>query len=360
MQPWPVSVAPALPGAAAYHIAAASADKLDRTGAAASSSTALPAPPPPINILRRSEASEDSLSAHLLPPGPPLTPSSAGTVPSSTALERDDVRSLAGSSHGSDMKRLPAVTRSELDSPIAGNSVSAAGPWGQRRLADAVRQRPQALNSSSHPAQQPHPPVVQPIGHYQSAVLGLGRPHPKSPQPAPQPSSPPAKQVASVTAATEQQLPSKGQEQHEGKPGKATQLPRAPAPDQRSAAQVPGVPAAGQLAKAPAVEQKSPKASAPAQTPKAKLPPMQFTLSDGDFPTLRAAPTGRRRGSTGERPSPSSSAAATPTVPEGRLPSFSASSSPAVPRWGPAAKAGQPAAQVRVMSSMQCSSKADQ
>ena len=223
------------------------------------------------------------------------------------------------------------MTRSEVGSPVAVNGASAPGLWASRSLAGAVRQGPQADGSSSQPAQQQQlqrPPAVQPMGHYQSAVLGLGRPHPKSPQPAAPPPMPPAQHAASTPPVTEQQkAPPKAQKQRESQPGKAAQ----PA----DAAQLPG---------APATEQRS--TSTPAQTPAAKPATTQFTLSDGDFPTLGVVGTGRRRRSKAEDPSPSSSAAATPKVGASRLPSFSASSSPAVPRWGPAAKAQPAPAQV--------------
>ena len=222
------------------------------------------------------------------------------------------------------------MTRSELGSPVAANGTSAPGLWTSRNLADAVRQGAQASGgSSSQPAQQQRTPAVQPMGHYQSAVLGLGRPHPKSPQPAAPPPLLPAQHAASAAPAPEQQkaVP-KAQMQRESQPGQAAQ----PA----DAAQLPGAPAA--------IEQRS--TSTPAQTPAAKPATTQFTLSDGDFPTLGVAGTGRRRRSKAEDSSPSSSAAATPKVGASRLPSFSASSSPAVPRWGPAAKAQQAPAQV--------------
>ncbi len=337
-QPWSAPVAVALSGAAALHSAAARqsaaapAAKNDTAGAGAGGPTALPAPPPPINILRRPEATEDSLSAQLLPPGPPITPSTARTThlgqPLELSSELDEARSIPDSSHGSDARSMQTVTRSEVGSPGAANGASAPGLWASRNLADAMRQGPQAGGSSSQQAQQQQqqrPPAVQPMGHYQSAVLGLGRPHPKSPQPA----APPPQHAASASPVMEQQKAlSKAQKQRESQPGKAAQ------------------PAEGtQLPGAPATEQKS--VSTPAQTPAAKPATTQFTLSDGDFPTLGVAGTGRRRRSKAEDASPSSSAAATPKVGASRLPSFSASSSPAVPRWGPGAKAQQTPAQVR-------------
>ena len=230
---------------------------------------------------------------------------------------------MPGSSHGSDARSMQAASRSEVGSPVAGNAASAPGLWATRTLADAVRQGPQASSSSSQPAQhQLRPPAVQPMGHYQSAVLGLGRPHPKLPQPAAPPPLAPAQHAASAAPVMEQQqkVPFKAQRQRENQPGEAAQLPSAPANERSSAT--------------------------PAQTPAAVSATNQFTLSDGDFPTLGAAGSGRRRVPKAEDPSPSSSAAATPKVRGSRLPSFSASSSPAVPRWGPAAKAQQAPAQV--------------
>lgn len=330
-QPWSAPVAPAPSAALALPPVAAPADKLGTGGPALSCATALPAPPPPISVLRQPEATEDSLSAQLLPPGPPLTPCSARTAqlgqPLDLSSELDEGRSMPGSSHGSDAKSMQTALRSEIGSPVAGNAASASGLWAAKTLADAVRQGPHASSSSSQPAQhQLRPPAVQPMGHYQSAVLGLGRPHPKSPQPAAPPPLPPAQHAASAAPVIEQQkVPSKAQRQQESQPGKAAQPAKT-----------------AQQPRAPANERSS---STAAQTPAAKPATSQFTLSVGDFPTLGAA--GRRQGPKAEDPSPSSSAAATPKVRDSRLPSFSASSSPAVPRWGPAAKAQQAPAQVR-------------
>ena len=338
-QPWSALTPPALGGAAAPQSAGAPADNPAAASAAPGGPTALPAPPPPINVLRRPEAAEDSLSTQLLPPGPPLTPSSARTVPSGQALElssgADEARSIAGSSHGSDVRSMQTVSKSELGSPVAGNAAAAPGPWAARTLAGAVRQGPQAGSSSSHTAQQPPlPAAVQPMGHYQSAVLGLGRPHPKSPQPAAPPPLPQGQHASSPAPVTEQQkAPPKAHKQRDSQPGKAAQLPADPA-------QLPG---------APVTERST---STPAQTPAAIPAASQFTLSDGDFPTLGAAGLGRRQGLKAEDPSPSSSAAATPKLAESLLPSSLASSSPAVPRWGPAAKVQQAPAQVRSPSSM--------
>lgn len=334
------SPAPAAARAAAPRSAATAAHQHLAAGPSPSSSIALPAPPPP-NILRRPQAAEDSMSAQFLPPGPPLTPSSTGTAPAgapAASMEHDEAASLPSSRRGSDARSMQPPSRSELGSPVAGQVGSSAGPWGPRTLADAVRQGPQeGGRSSSQPAQQqqqPKSPAVQTMGHYQSAVLGLGRPHPKSPQPAPAPLVAPAalqqrkaqQAPSAATAAAAAEQPLKVQEQREAKAEEPAQLP--------------GVPEAEQ--KAP------PQALAPAQTPKAKPAAPQFTLSAGDFPTLGAAASERRRSSKGDVTSPGSSAAVTPKVANRKAPApaFSVASSPAVPRWGPAAaKARQASAQ---------------
>ena len=283
------------------------------------------------------------------------------------------------------------AARSDLHSPAGGNAASVSGAWQPRTLADAVRQGPREGSSRSSVAlqqQQARAPAPQPMGHYQSAVLGLGRPHPKSPQPAapppPHPSAfparPKAQQALGPAAAPEPPLP-RLQERCEARPPtEAAQLPRAPAghspasssEQRQQQLQLPRVsvghsPASSleqhpQLARTPAghspasaleqrMQQQQPQLRGPGQGQalEAKLsPPAQFTLSDGDFPSLAAAGPERRRNAKAEGASPSSSVAVTPKVPDSR-PAFSASSSPAVPRWGPAAKARQQATQVTDM-----------
>lgn len=305
----------------------------------ATTPTSLPAPPAPINILRRpeaalrhQEAAEDPMSAQNLPPGPPLTPSSASTVRLGQHLasaESIEAASMPGSSRGSAARSLQAVSRSEMGSPAPSQPASVTPPLGSRTPADAVRQGAQGDSSSSGDMQQPpRPPALQPMGHYQSAVLGLGRPHPKSPQPAPAPAPQPAvvqartRQAAGAPAA---QQSSQARDQHAARPDEAAQLPRVPAAEQKPS---------------------------PAQTSKAKPAAAQvFTLTDGDFPTLGVAgSTDRRRSSKGDASPASSSAAAAPKVPEPRLPLPASPSPAAVPRWGPAAKTDQAAAQVRAPS----------
>ena len=301
----------------------------------ATTPTTLPAPPAPINILRQPEAAPrhpeaavDPMSAQNLPPGPPLNPSSAGTVRLGQPLASVDsieAASMPGSSRGSAARSLQAVSQSEMGSPAPSQPASTTPPPGSRAPADAVIRSAQEDSSSSGDMQQPpRPPALQPMGHYQNAVLGLGRPHPKSPQPAPAPAPPPAvmqartRQAAGAPAA---QQSSQARDQHAARPDEATQLPRVPAAEQKPSA---------------------------AQTSKAKPAAAQlFTLTDGDFPTLGVAgPTDRRRSSKGDASPASSSAAAAPKVPEPRLPLPVSPSPAAVPRWGPAAKTRQAAEQV--------------
>ena len=301
----------------------------------ATTPTMLPAPPAPISILRQPEAAlrhpeaaEDPMSAQNLPPGPPLTPSSSGTVRLGQPLasaESIEAASMPGSSQGSAARSLQAVSRSEMGSPAPSQPASTTPPPGPRSLADAVSRSAQEGSSSNGDVQQPpRPPALQPMGHYQSAVLGLGRPHPKSPQPAPALAPSPAvaqartRQAAGAPAA---QPSSQARDQHAVRPDKAAQLPGVPAAEQKSR---------------------------PAQTSKAKPAAAQlFSLTDGDFPTLGVAgPTDRRRSSKGDASPASSSAAVAPKVPEPKLPLPASPSPAAVPRWGPAAKTRQAADQV--------------
>ena len=337
----PTAPVAALPGSsqqAAVHPQQRSAAQ-DSTAA---SSTALPAPPAPINVLRRPEAAlrqpeaaEDSMSAQNLPPGPPLTPSSAGRVPSGQPLasvECIEAGSMPGSSRGSAARSLQAVSRSEVGSPVPSQPASTTPPPGPGTLADAIRRSAQEDSSSGGDVQQqqPRPPALQPMGHYQSAVLGLGRPHPKSPQPALAPAPPPvvvqARTRQAAGAPTAQQS-SQAQDQHDARADEAAQLPRVPAAEQK--------PSPGQPSKAkPAAAQ-------------------LFMLTDGDFPTLGVtAPTDRRRSSKGDASPAGGSAAAVPKAQVGRLPVSGSPSPAAVPCWGPAAKTRQAAPQVHAASQL--------
>ena len=297
------------------------------------------------------------MSAAFLPPGPPLTPSTAGTATLGqplASIEPDDARSLPSSSLGPSVRSSMQAARSDLHSPAGSNAASVSGAWQPRTLADAVRQGPREGSSSSSLAsqqQQARAPAPEPMGHYQSAVLGLGRPHPKSPQPAapplPHPSASPARpkaqQALGPSTAPEPPLP-RLQEQCEARPPtEAAQLPRAPAGHSPASSleqrqqqlqlhrvSVGHSPASSleqrpQLARTPAghspasaleqrMQQQQPQLHGPGQGQalEAKLmPPAQFTLSDGDFPSLAAAGPERRRNAKAEGASPSSSVAVT-------------------------------------------------
>ena len=330
----PLASAPAVPAASVAALPASSQQAAVQPQQqspaqefSAATPTTLPAPPAPINILRRPEAAlrhpeaaEDSMSAQNLPPGPPLTPSSAATVRLGQPLasaESIEAASMPGSSRGSAARSLQAVSRSEMGSPAPSQPASTTPPPGSRGA-------PEDSSSNSDIQQLPRPPALQPMGHYQSAVLGLGRPHPKSPQPAPAPAPPPAvvqARTRQAAGAPPTQQSSQARDQHAARPNEAAQLIRVPAAEQKPS---------------------------PAQTSTAKPAAAQlFMLTDGDFPTLGVAgSTDRRRSSKGDAALASSSTAAAPKVPEPRLPLPASSSPTAVPRWGPAAKTRQAADQV--------------